>query len=81
VARSAVTAVQLSAFTGDITNPGQHVHGTLEQRVGRGGGELAQPRSGHEATVGVAHQQPVDLQGYGQPMGGRSRDACSLDEI
>ena len=67
----ALAAPQLGGLAGDVAQPGEHRAGGGQQPVlAGGGGQLGQPRAEHEPALHVAGDQPVVLEGDGEPVGG-----------
>ena len=66
-------AEHLSGLAGDVPQPSQHRSRGGQQPVLTGcRGQLAEPRTEHEAALQIATDQPMMLKGDGEPMGGRS---------
>ena len=69
----ALPAEHLRGLAGDVAEPGQHRSGGGQQPVLTGGrGQLAEPGTEDEPALQIAADQPMMLQGDGEPMGGRT---------
>ena len=78
----ALAAEQLGALVGVVAQGAEHRAGGREQAVLAGGrGELAEPRAEDEAPLQVARDQPVVLEGHGEPVGRRAGQAGGGHEL
>ena len=77
----ALAAPQLRRLAGDVAQPGEHGAGGGEQAVLAGGGrQLGQPGAEDEAALHVAGDEPVVLEGDGEPVRGGAGEAGAGDE-
>ena len=77
----ALAAPELGGLAGDVAQPGQHRAGGGEQPVLAGrGGELGEARAEHEPALHVAGDEPVVLEGDGEPVRGRPGQAGAGDQ-
>ena len=72
-----LAAEELGGLAGDVTKPGQDGAGRGEQGIlGGCTGQLDQAGAEHEPPLEVPTDEPVMLQGHGQPMSRRAGQAC-----
>ena len=77
----ALSSPQLRGLAGDVAQPRENRPSCREQPVlAGGGGQLREARAEDEPPLHVAGDQAVVLQGHGQPVGGRAREAGAGDQ-
>ena len=78
--RGAVPDVELGALAAGVAQGDQVPAGELGE-VGAAAAELGERRAGRPGALGGAPDQPVPLQGHGQPVGRRPGQAGAADEL